>query len=208
VQVPLQIVVERDAGPDQSLAVIDQQPQIELDAGQLGGRQVLDAFAQRCPGDGQRVDAIGLAALAASASRLAHQLGRDAEDALAVADQEPLQRAGHVPAVLQRPDSLVVECASPVEQLQEPLVADPDRCVVDEFARGRGDRRDRVRALVRVRPEHHHPPCPPVRLTDSWTLGGHGLLEGAATLLSSHAEHPGPTTSDIAKGSQAHRPTA
>jgi hypothetical protein len=40
------------------------------------------------------------------------------------------------------------------------------------------------------------------------TLGGQGLLEGAATLLSSHAEPPGPATSDIAKGSQAHRPTA
>src|SRR4051794_30640653 len=35
-----------------------------------------------------------------------------------------------------------------------------------------------------------------------------GLAEGAATLLSSHAEHPRPATSDTTKGSQAHRPTA
>src|SRR3954454_3750229 len=35
-----------------------------------------------------------------------------------------------------------------------------------------------------------------------------GLAEGAATLLSSHAEHPRPATSDTTKGSQAHRTTA
>jgi hypothetical protein len=34
------------------------------------------------------------------------------------------------------------------------------------------------------------------------------LAEGAATLLSSHAEHPRPATSDTTKGSQAKRPTA
>src|SRR5918992_521338 len=35
-----------------------------------------------------------------------------------------------------------------------------------------------------------------------------GLAEGAATLLSSHAGHPRPATSDTTTGSQAHRPTA
>jgi len=41
------------------------------------------------------------------------------------------------------------------------------------------------------------------------TPGGHGLLEGDATLLSSHAEHPRPATSDTTEGSQAlDRPTA
>jgi hypothetical protein len=35
-----------------------------------------------------------------------------------------------------------------------------------------------------------------------------GLAQGAATLLSRHAEHPRPATSDTTKGSQAHRPTA
>jgi hypothetical protein len=34
------------------------------------------------------------------------------------------------------------------------------------------------------------------------------LAGGGATLLSSHAEHPRPATSDKAKGSHAHRPTA
>jgi hypothetical protein len=35
VQVPEQVVVERDATADQPFAVIDQQPDIELDARQL-----------------------------------------------------------------------------------------------------------------------------------------------------------------------------
>ena len=44
-QVPEQVVVERDAAADQSFAVIDQQPDVELDAGEL-----------------EAVDAIGLPA--------------------------------------------------------------------------------------------------------------------------------------------------
>ncbi len=54
----MQRVVEPDALTDQALAVIDQQPDVELRAGQRRRRQRLDAFGQRRPGDGQRVDAI------------------------------------------------------------------------------------------------------------------------------------------------------
>ena len=56
---PEQIVVERGAHPDEPLAMIDQQPELELHASQLGGRQPLKAFAQRRAGDGDRVDAVG-----------------------------------------------------------------------------------------------------------------------------------------------------
>ena len=55
---PLQRVVERDALAHQSLAVIDQQAQIELWALQLRGRQVIQALAQRGSCDGERVDAV------------------------------------------------------------------------------------------------------------------------------------------------------
>ena len=51
VQMPLQRVVERDALADQALAVIDEQPQVELGAVQLRRRQGIQAFAQRRPGD-------------------------------------------------------------------------------------------------------------------------------------------------------------
>ena len=65
VQIPLQRAVERHARANQPLAVIDQQPQIELRPGQRGGRQRLNAGGQRGASDRDRVDAIGLAALAA-----------------------------------------------------------------------------------------------------------------------------------------------
>jgi hypothetical protein len=83
VQVPLQRVIERDALADQPLAVIDQQPQIQFGTFQLRGRQRLQAFAQRRPGDRDGVDAVGLPAVAGAPSRVGHQPGRDAQDSLA-----------------------------------------------------------------------------------------------------------------------------
>jgi hypothetical protein len=59
--------LERRAHPDQALAVVDEQPDVELDARQLGDRQPLDALAQRRAGDGKRVDQVRLAALPAAA---------------------------------------------------------------------------------------------------------------------------------------------
>ena len=69
VQMPLQRVVERDALADQPLAVIDEQPQVELGPVQLRRRQRIQAFAQRRPGDRDRVDAVGLPAPASAAPR-------------------------------------------------------------------------------------------------------------------------------------------
>ena len=43
---------------DEAFAVIDQQPQIELEPIQVRGRQRVDPFAQRRAGDGDRVDAV------------------------------------------------------------------------------------------------------------------------------------------------------
>jgi hypothetical protein len=55
---PLQRVVERHAGPDQSLAMIDQQPQVELGPVQVRRRQRVQAFAQRRSRDRKRIDAV------------------------------------------------------------------------------------------------------------------------------------------------------
>jgi hypothetical protein len=46
VKIPLQRVVEGHAGADETLAMIDQQPQIELRARQRRGRQSLDPGCQ------------------------------------------------------------------------------------------------------------------------------------------------------------------
>src|SRR3954468_12310308 len=51
VQVPLQRVVEAHALADQTLAMIDQQPQVELGPGKLRDRQRAEAFPERRAGD-------------------------------------------------------------------------------------------------------------------------------------------------------------
>ena len=106
--------------------------------------------------DRDRIDLIALAALAAGAPGPGHQPRRDANDTLATRDQEPLQRARDMPAVLQRPHPLAIEAARPDHQRREPAGTDRDRLVAEHLAGRRVDRRDRVRALVGVRPEHDH----------------------------------------------------
>ncbi len=85
--------------------------------------------------------------------------------------------------------------------------ADRRRLVVEHFARRRGDSGNRVRALVHVRTEHDRQ-LRPLLLAVEADGRRTRPAGGAATLLSSHAGHPRPATSDTTKGSQAHRPTA
>jgi hypothetical protein len=64
---PLQRVVERNALADETLAMVNEQPQIEFGALQLRRRQGIQAFAQRRPRDRDRIDAVGLPAPASTA---------------------------------------------------------------------------------------------------------------------------------------------
>ena len=158
---PLQRVVDRDALTNEPLPMIDQQPQVEFRSFELRGGQPVEPFAQRSPGDGDRVDAVGLPALAAAAACVSHQPRRDPQHTLSPLDQETLERSRHVPAVLERPGSLIIELAGPAEQRLEPADADLDRPLAEHLARRCAGRGDRVRALVHVRPENNHPPRPP-----------------------------------------------
>jgi hypothetical protein len=106
VQVPEQVVVERDPHADESRAVVDQQADVKLDARQLGDRQAIEAFAQRRASDRHGIDPVRLTAIAAAAALAGHQPRRDPDHAFAAHQQKPLKRAGDVPAVLKRPDSL------------------------------------------------------------------------------------------------------
>ncbi len=115
VQMPLQRVVERHALADQSLAMIDEQPQVELGALQLRRRQRVQALAQRRSRDRHRVDAVGLAALTSAAPRASHQLRRHPQDPLAAVDQKPLERPRDMPTILDRPDPLAAEPARPAQ---------------------------------------------------------------------------------------------
>ena len=153
---PEQVVVERCAHADQPLAMIDEQPDVELDAGQLGDRQPLDALAQGGAGDGDRVDAVRLAAIASGAPLAGHEPRSDADDAFAVDAQETLEGTGDVAAVLQRPDPIVAQAAGPVQCRGEPALTDRDRLVPEQLAGSRRHGGEGVRALVHVRAEHDH----------------------------------------------------
>jgi hypothetical protein len=88
-----------------------------------------------------------------------HQPRRKPDDRLTAIDQKPLQRPGHVPDVLDHPHPLTVERARPPQQLTEPLTPGSDRPLRDLHPK-RVDRDPRVRLLVRIDPDRHHPVRP------------------------------------------------
>jgi hypothetical protein len=162
--------------------VVDQQPDVELDAGQFGRREPVDAFPECRAGDGERVDAVGLAAITSGAALAGHQPGRHANDAFAVDEQETLEGTRDVAAVLKRPDPVVAQARRPIQRGGEPALTDRDGRVAEQLAGARDDSSEGVRALVRVRTEHDHR-LRPFLETQKWTPGGQGLLGGGATLL-------------------------
>jgi hypothetical protein len=113
VQVPEQVVIDGGAHSDEPFAVVDEQPNLEFDARRLRDRQPLKALPERCAGDGDRVDAVGLATITPGAALAGHQPGGDANDPLAAGHQQPLEAARDMPAVLQRPHALGAQAASP-----------------------------------------------------------------------------------------------
>ena len=116
VEVPAQVVAQAGSLCDETLAVIDEQPNVELGPRELRDRKRVDSFADRGPGDRDGVDRVGLAALARRDARSGGQLWRDAHDPLAAGKQEPLERARDVPAVLDRPNALHVQAPAPEQQ--------------------------------------------------------------------------------------------
>jgi hypothetical protein len=159
---PEQRAVELDAMANQSFAMVDQEPQVELGPVQVRGREGVQALLQRGAGDVERVDRIRLAALAGAPARPAAQMRRDPQHPLTAPDEKPLQRPGHVPAVLQRPHTVGVEAARPPQQRAEPAPTDRDRSLAEQLTGSGRDRRDRVRTLVSARAEHDHCPRPPL----------------------------------------------
>ena len=201
VQLPAQIVDQRGALLDEPIAVIDEQPDVELGAGQLRDRQRLETLADRRAGDRDGVDAIGLSRLAGALPGAGHQLRRNADDALAALEQEPLQRPRHMPAVFKRPDPLAADAARPAQQLTERPRRRGNRHLAKCPARRLVDGRKRVRPLMRVRPDHDHFHRPLVGMPSTdprWTQ----LSRGDATLLSSHARDPRTAAGDTTKEGQ------
>ncbi len=183
VQVPAQAALVIGAGANEVLAMVEQQLDLHRLLVEIGGRQVLDSLLQRRPGDVGGVDRIGLATLARALARFAHQFRGDPDDPLAVCDQEALQAAGDVPAVLDRPDPLGVQAASPVEVLGEAGLAGGRSQLVDQLAGAVCHRYRGVGVFVGVRSDHNHSHRP-FHSFGHWTdLRRTDLTWGDATLL-------------------------
>jgi hypothetical protein len=156
VEVPEQRAVELDAVTNKAFAVVDEQAEVELWPVQVSGREGLQPLLQRGAGDVERVDRVGLAALAGTPARIGGQVRRNPQHALAALDQKSLQRPRHVPAVFKRPRPLAVEASRPPQQGAESAQADRDGLLAQQLAGHGRDGRDGVRTLVGVRAEHDH----------------------------------------------------
>ena len=187
VQMPLQRVVDRDPRANEALAVIDQQPQVELGPVQVRGRQRVETFTQRGPGDRERVDAVGLAAPAGLAPRPGHQRRVHPQNPFAALDQKPLQRARDMPAVLDRPDALVAQAARPCSSAAAPLAPDGDRLLAEQLARRR-TRPQRSCASACGCPHRARSLTSSTSTSTGLDTRRTRLARGDATLLSSHAK--------------------
>ena len=203
---PLQRVVDRDPRANEPLAVIDEQPQIELGPVQVRRRQRFETFTQRGAGDRERVDAVGLSAAAGLAPRAGRQRRVHAQDTLAALDQKPLQGARHMPAILDRPHPILAQAACPREQAGGPWR--PTARSARRAARRTSLRPRRSCASACGCPHRARswPSSTSTRL--GWTPGGHGLLGAMPRSYQVTPRPPRPATSDTAKGSQTTRPTA
>ena len=119
--------------------------------------------------------AIGLAALArATCARRPSASAPPARPARPRASRKRSSAPGHVPAVLDRPHPLAVERRAPTAAGPRTTAACA-RTVRSAATRPVAgiDRRQRVRDLVRVRPDHDHPHRPFVGIPDERIAGGH-----------------------------------
>jgi hypothetical protein len=107
VQVPAKPVLDARTLTHEILAVVVQEPDLALLPRQESRRQI--RLAQEGTRDRKRVDRIRLASCACPLARVRHQLRRHPHDALPAGEQEALERAGDVPAVLERPHPLGVK---------------------------------------------------------------------------------------------------
>jgi hypothetical protein len=144
----------------QVLAVVEQQLDGQRALIEEGLRQRLDALPERSAGHGGGVDRIGLAALACAPARAGHELGSYAHHALAALDQEALEAARDVAAILDRPDALRVERSGPIEQCRVARAPGRDRLAASQLAARGLNSGHRVGGLVWIRADQDHLPRP------------------------------------------------
>ena len=203
---PLQRVVERDALADQPLAVIDQQPQVELGPVQLRGRAASSRpsrSAARATATASMLSDLPRSRPARRASAISLVGTRNTRSPRR--DQKPLERArrraGSPPAPRPaRRRARAPRPAAPRTRARRPAtVFSPSSSPVAAATAAIVCERLWVSAPSTI--------IDLVHLFTSTEVDTRRtrLAGGAATLLSSHAGHPRPATSDTTKGSQAHR---
>ena len=207
-QVPPQPVHRAGALGDEIVSVIEQQPDLHRPLVQVRDRESLDTVLHDSSGDRQRVDLIRLAWLALTLARGAHSVRRHPDDPLARCQQRLLKPARTRAAVLDRPHPLLIELSRPPHRSQVPRLVSLDLAAAAHLPRSLIDRRQRVRPLVRVRPDHDHAYRPFVWLTPNEAdLRRTTVTRGEATLLSSHAGGPRTAAGDTSFAGQAKRST-
>jgi hypothetical protein len=152
VHVPAQAALHAGALAHHVLAVIHQQPEpaglaVELGHGESG-------LSKRGPRHGKGVDRVGLPQRAAGLPGSRHQPGRDPYDPFPRSDQIGLEPTGEMTTILQREHPLGPR-SDPAEHRTVPLQCGRERSA-GELATYLVHHRQRVRALVRVHPDHHH----------------------------------------------------
>jgi hypothetical protein len=153
-QVPTQTLLRTAALVDEIIAVVNQQLQLPKRL-LIRPWPAQARLAQRGPGDGERIDRIGLAAGSACAPLRRHQLRWHPHQRLAAFQQLPFEPARQLSTVLKGPQPLTAKPARPGETFaiggrDRPFVQHPPS-LID------GDSRQRV--LVHVHSDHDHLPC-------------------------------------------------
>ena len=177
VQVPLQRVVEPDARPDEPLAMVDQQPNVELRA-----RPARPSATSRGPPPrprARRPDASMRSDLPRSRlerrelaiSRVGTRTTRSPR-----AIREPLERARDVPAVLQRPHPIAAETARPPQHLVKPARRRPLTVLSSSTSPVAAATAATVCELLCMSAPSTIISSVPFFSRLKWTAGGHGLL--------------------------------
>ena len=157
---PPQPVDGASALGDEVVSVIVEQADLHRLLVQIRDRELLDPVLDHRSGDRERVDLVRLARLALALAGGAHPMRRQPDDPLAGGQQRLLKPPRDRAAVLDRPHPVLIQPTSPADRGQVPRVVGLDLPAAANPAGSLIDRRQRVRALVRVRPDHDHMTVP------------------------------------------------
>ena len=153
---PAKPVLHSGALGDQIVAVIGQEADLHRLLVQERCREPVHPVFDDRASDRQRVDPVRLPDSPLTAPGLPHHLRRDADHPLTGRDQRLFKTPRDVPAILDRPHSLIAELPGPPQRVEMPAIRGSDLLDRGLPAGALLDRREHVGPLVRVRSDHDH----------------------------------------------------